>query len=680
MAGDADVVPAPNRSLRVFPFRYKLTLLITAIVVLVLAAIFLVAEGYIEDEFRTLVIRQLEQTDRYVHETMNSRYEQLFSSAVYLSEDKLILDILTDKGLSLITRNDIVTEEILPGLLNVDLLVVLDDEGRLVGHSLGWSESVGGIIEALRAADWFSDLLLGRDAVGYLTTDDAYHQAVGMPVFIGEELLGIVIPCREFGAEELAQIKEVTEANIAVLRDGAVFFSTLASGFDLEESHAELDAWLSGRATPADIAVSADAATSGSAASEVDLGGERFLVRPVFEPNGFVPPYIVIQSLDERLAFLEDLRFSTMVIGSIGIAVGIALGFLMAMAVSRPIQVLRVATREVKRENLDHRVSIRTHDEFAELGASFNEMIAGLAEKKRIRSALDKSVSRDVADHILSSDAQLGGERRRATILFSDIRDFTTLAERMDPRSLITLVNAYFSRINHCIDSHHGITDKFIGDAVMALFGIPIARETHALDAIRAAQDMLGSLRAFNREVASAYDCQLDIGVGINTGDVVAGLVGSEDRLAYTAVGDEVNLASRLEGLAKLYGAKIVLGEATVAELERTSPEAFAELALRELDRVRVKGRSSAVAVYEVLMRTESPSELAPQLELFQKAHRCMLVADFEGARIHLESVLNAWPHDLVARVLRERCGVYIEDPGLFEREYEAGVRILTAK
>ena len=135
-----------------------------------------------------------------------------------------------------------------------------------------------------------------------------------------------------------------------------------------------------------------------------------------------------------------------------------------------------------------------------------------------------------------------------------------------------------------------------------------------------------------------------------------------------------------MEGLAKLYGAKIVLGEATVAELERTSPEAFSELALRELDRVRVKGRSSAVAVYEVLMRSESPLELAPQLELFQKAHRCMLVADFEGARIHLESVLTAWPHDLVARILRERCEVYIEDPGLFEREYDAGVRILTAK
>ena len=183
-------MPAPNRSVRVFPFRYKLTLLITSILVMVLAAIFVVAEGYIEDEFRSLVIRQLEQTDRYVGETMKFRYDQLFSSAVYLSEDKLILDILTDKGLSPITRNDIVTEEILPGLINVDLLVVLDDEGHLVGHNLGWRESEGGIIEALRAADWFSDLLSGRDAAGYLTTDDAYHQAVGMPVFIGEELLG----------------------------------------------------------------------------------------------------------------------------------------------------------------------------------------------------------------------------------------------------------------------------------------------------------------------------------------------------------------------------------------------------------------------------------------------------------------------------------------------------------
>jgi adenylate cyclase len=191
---------------------------------------------------------------------------------------------------------------------------------------------------------------------------------------------------------------------------------------------------------------------------------------------------------------------------------------------------------------------------------------------------------------------------------------------------------------------------------------------------------MLGTLQAFNREVASGYGCQLDIGVGINSGDVVAGLVGSEDRQAYTAVGDDVNLASRLEGLSKLYGAKIIVSGATLAEIRATAPDALSDLATRELDRVRVKGRRSAVSIYEVLLRHESPSELAPQLDLFDKARACMLEADFDTARIHAESVLTAWPHDLVARSLLVRCEVYARDPGLFEREYEAGVRILTAK
>ena len=661
----------PNRSVRIFPFRYKLTLLIAAIVVLVLVAIFVVVERDVEAEFRSLVVRQLEQTERYVGETMKTRYEQLFATAISLSHDTLVLDILTDRSLSLLTRNDIVEEEILPGLLNVNLLVVLSDEGIPLASNLAWGDEMGGVPDLLSGARWFQDALRGQEAAGTLSIDGTYHQALAMPVFVAEKMLGILVTCREFGALELAQIKDAAQADIALLRDGVVSLSTLGVS---PSRRAGLDAWLAAGGARW------DGASGSSAAAEVELAGERFMLRPVLDPDGFVPPYIVIQSLDERLAFLTDLQLSTIVIGLIGIGVGVALGFLMAMAVSRPIDVLRVATREVARENLDHRVRIETHDEFAELGESFNRMITGLAEKRRIRSALDKSVSREIADHILASDAQLGGERRRATVLFADIRDFTSHAERLDPQSLISLINSYFSSINRCIDSHHGVTDKFIGDAVMALFGIPIARASHALDAIRAAQDMLGSLATFNREVASGYDCELEIGVGINTGDVIAGLVGSEDRLSYTAMGDEVNLASRLEGLCKIYGAEIIVGEATLAELESESPEALSDLAIRELDRVRVKGRKQSAAIYEILMRPQSPLELAPQIELFQKGRLCMLRADFEAARIHFESLLKVSPSDRGARLMLARCESYLADPHLFERDYVAGVRILTSK
>ena len=661
--------------LRIFPFRYKLTLLIATIVVVVLAAILAVAERHIEGEFRRLVLEQLEQTDHYVAETMAGRYEQLLSSTQLLSDDKLVLDILTDPSLSAVTRSDIVVEEILPALRGVDLLAVLDDNGNVLGHNMGWAVAVTRVFDDLKAAEWFPELLAGRTASGIVFLDRRYHQAVGMPVYIADQMVGMVIASRVFDEDELAAVKEATGADIAILRGGAVFLSTFEALTEdpgqLAGYRAGLDRWLADELEPA---------ADGAGASEVRLLDERFLLRRVSGGHGVAPPYVVAQSLDDRLAFLKDLRASTLGIGALGIGVGVALGFVMALAVSRPIRSLRLATREVERENLDHRVSIRTNDEFAELGSSFNRMVEGLQEKKRIRSALDKSVSRDVAEHILGSGARLGGELRRATILFSDIRDFATLAERLPPEKLIGLINAYFTRINRCIDAHHGITDKYIGDAVMALFGIPVAREQHTLDAVRTAQDMIGALRVFNREVGSQYGLEVEIGIGISTGDVIAGLVGSENRLAYTAVGDETNLASRLESLTRHYGAQIILGEAVIAELECVSPEALGGLPIRELDRVRVKGRKTPVRVFELLVRAGSLAELAPQLALFQEAHRCRLRRDFDAARARLEGVLETGSEDAAARVLLTRCEAYAADPGLFDRDYEAGVRVLTTK
>ena len=187
-----------TEALRVFPFRYKLTLLIAGIVVLVLAAILAVAERHIEREFRALVIEQLSQTDEYVAETIAGRYARLRSTARLLSDDKLVLDILTDPNLSDVTRNDIVEEEILPGLAGVDLLAVLDDGGRVLGHNAGWASAVTGIFDRIKAAPWFPELLAGQPGSGIVLLDRRYHQVVGMPVFIGEEMVGEVLASQAF--------------------------------------------------------------------------------------------------------------------------------------------------------------------------------------------------------------------------------------------------------------------------------------------------------------------------------------------------------------------------------------------------------------------------------------------------------------------------------------------------
>lgn len=662
---------------RVIPFRLKLTLAISGIVVALLGTLFFVIQRNIETEFRRLVTRQLEQTERFVSEKMGDRRAQLFSSAVTAAHERLIHDLISDTSLSPATRQDILADEVQPGLMGVDLVAITDPDGNVLAQELPATGEPQPVVGAVTSEPWFADLLAGADVAGHVFVGGQYHQIVGVPVFLAEEMIGAVLVGKTLEGANLIEIKESTDADVVVLADGRVAVSTIWTWSNDEETLESylqaFSAWLP----------SALARTAGGAdrATELDLLGERFLARIEDDPDDFVPPYVVVQSLDRRLAFLDDLELTTIGIGVLGVGIGIAMGFGLALAVSRPIQVLRLATREVERENLDHRVDIRTRDEFAQLGNAFNDMISGLAEKQRIRSALDKSVSPEVAEHILSSEANLGGERRRTTILFSDMRAFSTLAEALDPTELIELLNGYFTRINGCIRSHHGVTDKFIGDAVMALFGAPIPRAEHALDAIRAGLDMLGVLEVFNREVAlPRFETRLRIGVGINTGDVVAGLVGSADRLAYTCVGDDVNLASRLEGLTERYGADLVIGESTFRELQQASPDALREIPVRELDRVRAKGKRADVAIYEVLRRGETARELQPQLDLFAEALRCLRAADFEGAILHLGSVLSAAPRDEAARIMLERCEKYAADPELYERDHDGGVRVLTTK
>ena len=201
----------------------------------------------------------------------------------------------------------------------------------------------------------------------------------------------------------------------------------------------------------------------------------------------------------------------------------------------------------------------------------------------------------DLADRLLAEDSGgelLGGTQALATVLFSDIRQFTSLAERLGAHSTVSLLNDYFERMVECIFDQGGMLDKFIGDAIMAVFGLPVPRDDDEDRALRAAISMIESLREWNVERSRRGDPVLDMGVGLNTDSVVAGNIGSGKRMDYTIIGDGVNLASRLEGACKHYGARILLSQSTKAKLRGV-------YRLREVDRIVVKGKSEPVAIFE---------------------------------------------------------------------------------
>ena len=228
-------------------------------------------------------------------------------------------------------------------------------------------------------------------------------------------------------------------------------------------------------------------------------------------------------------------------------------------------------------------------------GVTYQYVVEG-REKRLVKQLFSRYVSPDVYSRLLKDPkvARLGGERRTMTVLFSDIRGFTTVSERGQPEEILSQLNEYFSRMVPIVFAHRGTVDKFVGDMIMALFGAPVADERHADHAVQAAISMVRELDALNAEWRSQGRPTMDIGIGINSGEMVAGNVGSESIMSYTVIGDQVNLGARLESLNKEYGTRILVSESTRALLARDQP-------LRPLGSVTVKGKTKAVDIYEVV-------------------------------------------------------------------------------
>jgi adenylate cyclase len=228
-------------------------------------------------------------------------------------------------------------------------------------------------------------------------------------------------------------------------------------------------------------------------------------------------------------------------------------------------------------------------------------------EKRKVRRLFGRYVSKDVYDQLLEdpSRAELGGARRVMTVLFSDIRGFTSVTEKGDPEALVAQLNEYFSRMVEIVFRHDGTVDKFVGDMVMALFGAPLDDAEHAEHAVRAAVEMVRELGDLNRHWAAEGRAQLDIGIGVNSGEMIAGNIGSSSIMSYTVIGDNVNLGARLESLNKNYNSRIIISDATRVLLTGAYD-------VQPLGDVVVKGKTRSIAIFEI--KVHSPLAAAPEV------------------------------------------------------------------
>jgi class 3 adenylate cyclase len=333
--------------------------------------------------------------------------------------------------------------------------------------------------------------------------------------------------------------------------------------------------------------------------------------------------------------------------------------------------------------DLSSRVEVEYQDETGNLANTFNQMIgeldnayrqikryafdAVLAGKKeeRIRHIFQKYVPKDVIDRFFASpEKMLVGDNRRLSILFSDIRSFTTISEGMAPDDLVNSLNRYFSGQVDIIYNRNGIVDKYIGDAIMAFWGAPEKHDDDALQSVLAGLEMIEALAAFNENQRKLGKPEFHIGVGINYGEVTVGNIGSERKMDYTVIGDAVNLASRMEGLTKTYHSELLITEYVYIELQKSLKSTAnrpPKLYFRLLDTVAVKGKTKGVKIYTVkhslsLAETSAWQVHNQGMELYY--HR-----SFRDAAIKFKEVYRLLEKDLNAENLFRRCVEYANNP-----------------
>jgi class 3 adenylate cyclase len=345
------------------------------------------------------------------------------------------------------------------------------------------------------------------------------------------------------------------------------------------------------------------------------------------------------------------------IVTALAAILGLIFAILVSDGITRPVRRLLEGTRAVEAGRLDGSIDITTRDEIGQLSAAFNRMVEQLRQNERIRETFGRYIDPKVMEGLIDQPALAAteGQRRVMTVLFCDLKGFTSLSESVTPQGLVKVMNRYLSTMSEPIRSHRGIIDKYIGDAIMAYWGPPFIDEAdQARFACFAAIDMIGRIATLRKELPEllgvrTIPMQCDIRIGIATGEALVGSIGSEFMMSYTVMGDTVNLASRLEGANKIYSGRSLVSEATVAA-------AGAAIEAREIDRLVVVGQTSPQVVFEIMGRK---GELTPDQLLLRTRYSEGLAAyrarNWDEARRAFNAALEAVPADGPATTLAMR-------------------------
>jgi class 3 adenylate cyclase len=478
---------------------------------------------------------------------------------------------------------------------------------------------------------------------------DELFLVMGRSIATAQGVVGAVVAGEPVSQSMLPQIEDISHARVAFATDGGQVAVRQAGGDDFA-------AWVSASGPT----VMAESGKS----NEVFIGTTPALAIaapiPGLKRDEHIGRAYLFRSLREELGpFNDRMRMALAVVLFAAVLISSLVAAVLSQRMTRPLSALEKGARKVRQGDLSVTVAVKSKDEIGHLAQAFNEMTEGLRQRDQIKATFKRYLAPAVVEELLKHPEKLnlGGRACDLSILFSDLVGFTSLSEGRDAKELVSLLNEYFDEVGQAIVARGGTLDKFAGDSVMCFFGAPIDQADHNARALLAGLDHLRVVDAVRARWQKVGRPLIDCRIGINSGPVIVGNIGSRDGQDYTVIGDAVNLASRLEGANKEYGTRFMVSEAAL--------EGCADLVeARELDLLRVKGKTQGVRVFEV---AAAKGELGDHdMTLFGRFKEAL--ADYRGQRFKqaldgFRSCLALNPKDGPSETFEERCEMYIKTP-----------------
>ena len=371
------------------------------------------------------------------------------------------------------------------------------------------------------------------------------------------------------------------------------------------------------------------------------------------------------ESQDVMIGELKIHELS-LIISLLAFSIGIMIAPKLSKNIVSPLKTMIIAAKAISSGNLDIQIKTSSNDEVGELANTFNDMTQDLKKQKQIKETFGKYVDPRVVEDILLNDNDLeitNGNKKNMTIFFSDIENFTTISELLTPSGLITLMNRYFTLTSKPITNYNGVIDKYIGDAIMAFWGEPfIEDKNHAKLACHAALEQFDKLEELNADIAELLGFRknlpkINIRIGLCSGEVIAGSIGSSNSKSYTVMGDTVNIASRLESANKKYGTRILISEVTYDMVKD-------EFITRIIDKITVAGKSEPTSIYELIGENNKVEKPVIELaSLYSQAFDLYQQTNWNDANELLEQCLKINPQDKASQHLLNRINHFKSTP-----------------